>query len=115
MHEHGAVRTWSERIEDPQDPNMGGVVVGGAGPGWRHHLIAHRTHEAPGGAPTSYVAHYIQCRCGQVFVSRHSAKTRSLMRAHLAQGLAESNTRSGFDAAAARRDGENHGGLDIGI
>jgi hypothetical protein len=113
MHEHAAVKTWSERVENQPDVNVAGVVVKGAGPGWRH-LLVRRPHEA-GETPTSYVAHYIQCRCGQVFVSRHAATTRSLLRTHVAQWVAEENARSGFDAAAARRDGENHGGLTIGV
>jgi hypothetical protein len=109
MHDHGAVKKWSERIQEDLDSEAAGVVAEGGGRGWR---IGRR--EAPGHAATSYVAHYLQCRCGEIFASRHAATTRSLLRAHLAQWHAEANARSGFDAAAARRDGENHSGLGGG-
>jgi hypothetical protein len=113
MRDHVAVKVWSERIDEEHGAAVGGVVDG-TRRSWRHPIAA-RSHEEPGPAVTSSVAHYLQCRCGQVFVSPSSGTTRSLLRAHLAQSLAEADARSGFDAAAARRDGENHGGLTIGV
>jgi hypothetical protein len=83
-HAHVAVGKWSERVEEPGTP-------GSPPPG------------------TFYVAHYIQCRCGQVFVSRSQGTTKALWRGHHAQLVAEKNARSGFDAATARKEGHAHG------
>ena len=76
MRDHVAVKRWSERLEEQGDP--GSPPLG-----------------------TFYVAHYIQCRCGRVFVSRHAGTTRSLHRVHRVQAIAEKRAR-GADLSASR-------------
>ena len=70
MREHVAVKRWSERRED--EPTKGSPLPG-----------------------TFYVAHCIQCRCGEVFVSRHALTSKSLLRVHRAQQLADKKARAG--------------------
>ena len=107
MREHVAVKTWSERVQDEGDQTALGAVVERVGRGWRR-FTARRGDQAAG-LPTSYLAHYIQCRCGRVFMSRQPATAKALLRGHQAQNRAEKNARSGFDAAAARKEGHAHG------
>jgi hypothetical protein len=76
MRDHVPVKRWSERVDEEAQP-------GSPPPG------------------TFYVAHYIQCRCGEVFVSRHSAASRSLLRVHRAQRTAEKRAR-GADLTGSR-------------
>ena len=76
MRDHVAVKRWSERVEER-------ARAGSPPPG------------------TFYVAHYLQCRCGEVFVSRHSAASRSLLRVHRVQRIAEKRAR-GADLNASR-------------
>ena len=107
MREHVAVRSWSERVPDEGDQAAGIVVEEPSSQGWRR-FTARRTSRAQG-ASTSYQAHYIQCRCGEVFKSRQPATAKALLRGHQAQIRAERKARSGFDAAAARESGHAHG------